>query len=148
MAYNPHRDFAPTGYYIALRPFTMNGRDYNYDEPVDMTGIEPRRVRLMWENRMIDHAPPPEAPAQKPAKASLAAKKAPAKEPASEPAPAAVEAPVAAVEAPAAPAAPASGLRMVSKGFGRWDVVDSTGNVVEAGINKADAERRVTGIGT
>jgi hypothetical protein len=145
MAYAPHRDFAPTGYYKALRPFTMNGRDYNYDEPVDMTGIEPRRVRLMWENRMIEHAPPPESAPQKPAKAPLAAKKAPAKEPTPEPAPAPMEAPVAPVEAPAAPAA---GLRMVSKGFGRWDIVDATGTVVESGITKADAERRVTGIGT
>lgn len=141
MVYNPHRDFAPTGYYKALRPFTMNGRDYTYDEPVDMTGVEPRRVRLMWENRMIEHAPPPEAAPQKPAKAPVAAKKAPAVETPKAPAPAAVE-------APAAPVEPAEGLRMVSKGFGRWDVVDATGNVVEAGITKADAERRVTGIGT
>lgn len=141
MAYNPHRDFAPTGFYIALRPFTMNGRDYGYDEPVDMTGIEPRRVREMWNARLIEHAPPPESAPQKPAKAPQAAKKAPAVETPTAPAPAAVEAPVAPVE-------PADGLRMVSKGFGKWDVVDAAGKVIAAGITKADAERRVTGIGT
>jgi hypothetical protein len=141
------RDYAPTGFYKARRPFTMDGRDYNYEEPVDMSGVDPRRLRLMWEAKLIDHAPAPTvavvAPVapQKPVKASVAAKKSEAKETPVEVAPAPVAPPQAAPDTD-------QPLRMISKGFGRWDVVDAAGTVIQTGMTKADAERRVNGIGT
>lgn len=141
MAYNPHRDFNPNGPFIALRPFTMDGRDYTYDEPVDLTGVELRRVRLMWEARHIDVAPAPPPQVQEPVVEPQKARRSPRKA-AEVPEP--TKAPEAPVEAPVV----TEGLTMVSKGFGRWSVLDANGNVVEAGLTKADAERRVTGMGT
>ena len=137
------RDYAPTGFYKARRPFTMDGRDYNYEEPVDLKNVEPRRVRLMWEAKLIDHAPAPEAsvpvpvPAPEPVKAPVTARKRAAKE-----APPTVE-----EAAPAPPVASESpaGLRMVHKGFGKWDVVDILDAVIASDLAKPDAQKLVAG---
>lgn len=38
----------------AGRPFIMNGENYNFDDPVDVTGIEPRRLSLMFDARLLE----------------------------------------------------------------------------------------------
>jgi hypothetical protein len=59
----------------AGRPFIMNGEDYNFDDPVDVTGIEPRRIKLMFEANLLEvderpqeqrkKAPPPPVEGEK-----------------------------------------------------------------------------------
>lgn len=48
------RYYTPESKFKAGRPFTMNGETYNFDDPVDVTGIEPRRLRLMFEARLLE----------------------------------------------------------------------------------------------
>lgn len=37
----------------AGRPFIMDGENYNFDDPVDVTGIEARRIKLMFEANLL-----------------------------------------------------------------------------------------------
>ena len=48
------RYYTPDSKFKAGRPFTMNGESYNFDDPVDVTGIEPRRLNLMFEARLLE----------------------------------------------------------------------------------------------
>ena len=101
-----------------MRPFTMNGKEYGYDEPVDVSGIEVRRVRQMFEARLID-ADDSAAPKQKP--------QAPAPRVEAVPEP-----------APAPQASQKASLR--HKGFGKYEVVDAASNVIAGPLSREQAE--------
>lgn len=59
------RYYTPVSKFKAGRPFVMNGEQYNYDDPVDTTGIEPRRIRLMFEARLLEVDERPEGERKK-----------------------------------------------------------------------------------
>ena len=119
----------------ALRPFVLNGRRLNYEDPVDTAGIEPRRLRQMWEARLIDvslDAPSPR-PAEKATAKRVSAKAAqpPTSAPKDNPAPV------------APPQAQRQSARLVYAQFGKYDVVASGGEVVAKGLTKPEAEEVV-----
>ena len=110
------------------KPFVLDGVAFGYEAIVDVSGIEPRRVRQMFDAHMIDIAEPgapPPAPAER--------KQAP-------PAPATkqarVKAPPASAPAQAAPGVPS----LQHRGFGRYEVVDAAGNVLAGPFAKEQAE--------
>lgn len=106
--------FALEAQYLCVKPFVMAGVSYQLGQIVDTGAIETRRLRLMYEARMIEPVGKQKTPALlKPA----------AKPPAPPPAPVKAE-----------------GKRAEHRGFGRWFVVDGDGN--ESGPfskNKAEA---------
>jgi hypothetical protein len=122
MAVYQQRIFNPESKFKALRPFTMNGHQYGYDEPVDVTGIEVRRVRQMFDARLIDtdtgSATPPQKAAEPPKQQAQA-----------KPVAAAEEAPAAA--------------SVRHKGFGRYEVVDAAGNTLATAASKEQAEEEL-----
>lgn len=95
------RSYNASSKFKASKPFTMDGKDYTFDDPVDVTGIEPRRVRLMFDARLIDVDERPDA------KRKAAPKPAPA--PKSE---------------------AARSYRIKNGGFGRWYIADASGENV------------------
>lgn len=131
LPFSPHYDFA------AARVVTINGVNHVPGDPVDKTGLDVRRLRQMYENRIIT----PIAPASlaglvtEPAPAPAQAAQEPAIEPeatdtADEPAEAASEA----VE----PAAP--GKTIEHRGFGRYFVLDADGTEIAGPLSKAAAK--------
>ena len=120
----------------ANRPFLLNGVRLTYEDPVDKTGIEPRRLRQMWEHRLIEvsaASPAPKPPEKPPAK-RVAAK---AERPAPSPQKPAEE-----------PPAPTGGTaHVVYAQFGKWDVVDASGAVLLKGVSKDEAQSRLQQIG-
>ncbi len=102
----------------------MNGVSYNFDDPVNVSGIETRRLRQMYDARMIEAIdalaplPRPVAP------------------------PRAVAAPVVASDTPVGSGVP--WLR--HKGFGKFEVVDKAGNVVAGPLAKEQAERALANL--
>ena len=130
------RAFTLESAFKALRPFVLNGRRLNYEDPVDTAGIEPRRLRQMWEARLIDvslDAPAPRAPEKAPAKRVAAKAATPATS-----GPQAAVAPVAAPESTGPQKA-----RLVYAQFGKYDVVTAAGEVVGKGLNKVEADELV-----
>lgn len=113
----------------AIRPFVMDGVSYGYDEVVDVSKVELRRVRQMYEAFYIDPVMGGEPPA--PAKAAPEPPK--PRRQAEKPAQAAPE------PATAAPGTPS--LRY--KGFGRYEVLSASGEVVAGPMEKAEAKREL-----
>jgi hypothetical protein len=108
----------------AIRPFVMDGVAYGHDEVVDVSKVETRRVRQMYEAFFIEPVTASDAPVAKVEPIRPRREKAPAPEPA----------PAEAV----APGVPS--LRY--KGFGRYEVVSATGEVTGP-MEKAEAEREL-----
>lgn len=105
------RSYTPSSKFKAAKPFTMDGVNYTFDDPVDVTGIEPRRVRLMFDARLIEVDERDEGK----------------RKPAPKPAP--------------AQSAPTGSHKIKSGGFGRWYVADAEGeNVAGPFKAKAEAE--------
>lgn len=123
---------------MCIRPFVMEGVEYRHDQPVDTTGVEVRRLRQMYDARMIDPVKHEQVAALLQSKPAPKAQSKPAK-PAQAPAPASAPSPVAAAPAVAAPAAP-GGLRAEHKGFGRWFVLDAAGAEVAGPMTREAAE--------
>lgn len=123
--------FSPSYEFRATRAFVMQGIEYTMGMPIDKAGIETRRLRQMYDSRMIDpimdEAPAAQAPAKAPAK--KAEKKAEKAEPAK-------------VEAPA-PEANKSAKRIDYRGFGRYFVVDAEGNDISGPHSKDEAQTLV-----
>lgn len=110
--FNPESDFA------CVKPFVMAGVSYQPGQIVETGTVEPRRLRQMYEARMID------AVAREKTAALLKRQ------------------PVAQAPAPATP--PAAGRRAEHRGFGRWFVVEADGT--EHGpFTKVVAEARAAG---
>jgi sarcosine oxidase gamma subunit len=100
--------------FVVTKPFVMDGQHYVRGDLVPTDGIEPRRLRQMWDNRMIDAASAaPETPAQalqeraKPAAAPVARQKQ--------------------ESAPQITQEPPAARRVEHRGFGRYFVVDEGG---------------------
>jgi hypothetical protein len=128
--------FSPDATFRCVKPFVMNGVAYGLGSEVDTTNIEVRRLRQMYDSRIVEIAPPASA-AGKPA-----ATRAPKKETVAmgkAEAPTKVEAPK---DQPPAESA-GIGLRAEHRGFGRYVLVDASGAEVEGPMTKAEADRRV-----
>ena len=116
--------FSPGLTFKCAKPFVMSGVAYAPGDVVDKTGVEDRRLRQMFDLRMI-------VPVQG---VAVAVKpKAPAKAPES---PTAADQPVAAAQV-------AAGSRAVHKGFGRWYVVNAKGDTTAGPFTKSEAEAAV-----
>lgn len=129
--------FSPDATFRCVKPFVMNGVAYVLGDEVDTTDIEVRRLRQMYDSRIVEIAPPADA-ADKPK-----AKAAPKKEPVAK---AKKEAPAKVVEAPKneTPAETSGqGLRAEHRGFGRYFLVNAEGADVEGPMTKDEADRRV-----
>ena len=118
------RPFSLDSSFKAGRPFVMNGVTYNFDDPVSVQGIEPRRLRQMYDARMIEVVD--EAAGIKPAAPVIKIKTPPAPPP--------EVTPVAEV---------ARGPALRHKGFGRFEVVDAAGKVLAGPLPKEQAEREL-----
>ena len=123
--------FSPSYEFRATRAFVMQGIEYTMGKPIDKAGIEVRRLRQMYDSRMIeaimDAAPAAPAPAKAPAQK--------AEKPAQKAEPAKVEAP--------APEANKSALRLDYRGFGRYFVLDAEGNEISGPHSKDEAQKLV-----
>lgn len=117
------RPFSLDSSFKAGRPFVMNGVTYNFDDPVIVRGIEPRRLRQMYDARMIEVTDDTEG-----AKPAVAVKVKPAAAPPREETPIADE---------------ARGPMLRHKGFGRFEVVDAAGKVLAGPLPKEQAEREL-----
>ena len=126
----------------ANRPFVLNGVRLNYDDPVDKVGIEPRRLRQMWESRLIE-VTIGQVPAKQPEKP---APKAPVRRVVAKAEAAATPAPEAAEAAPE-PTEEQGKARLVYAQFGKFDVLNAAGDVVAKGLSKDEAQRRLQEIG-
>ncbi|CAB4122578.1 hypothetical protein UFOVP36_65 [uncultured Caudovirales phage] len=114
------KPYEPTARFKANRPFTMNAVDYNYEDAVDVRGIDDRRLRQMYDHRMIEvddrepgSIPQPTARAKKPT---------------------------------AAPSSDAPKAKLKYKGFTKYDVVSASGEVLAAGLSKEDAQAALAAI--
>lgn len=107
--------FTPDAQFACVKPFVMSGTAYAAGQLVDTGGIEVRRLRQMYESRMIN-------PVARQQQAALL-KPAPKREP--EP-----------VVAPGA-------RRADHKGFGRWYVIDADGKEIAGPLTKEEAEAQV-----
>lgn len=112
--------FAQQGPFVALRPFLMSGRAYKPGDAVPVDNVEPRRVRQMWDMRVIENGTP------NPAASKAAA--------------AHTEKPKAVAPAPA-PEKPR--LRVEHRGFGRHYVVADDG--AETGPLSKEAADKLAG---
>ena len=128
--------FSPDAAFRCVKPFVMNGVAYSLGDEVDTTEIEVRRLRQMYDSRIVEIAP---ADAQDKPKAARAPKKEPVAKATKAEAPAKVE--VSKDQPPAQTAG--TGLRAEHRGFGRYVLVDASGAEVEGPMTKAEADRRV-----
>lgn len=129
--------------FVAAKPVTLNGQALNPGDPVDKVGLNPRRLRQLYEARIISPVAPPELT---PALLRPSPKQAP------EPAPTAPEPtqaldedepdpepqPDESVAAEALTGAP-DGKRVEHRGFGRYFVLDADGNDLAGPLSKAAA---------
>ncbi len=113
--------FSPQSQFRCVKPFVMSGKEYRHGDVVATRGIEVRRLRQMFDMRMIDAAMPETEPMSRP----IATAAAPPP-----PQPQATE------------ARTGTKLRVDHQGFGRYVVLDESGAVVDGPMSKADAEKR------
>jgi hypothetical protein len=121
--------FSPAYQFRATRAFVMQGIEYTMGTPIDKAGIETRRLRQMYDSRMIeailDEAPVAQAPAKAPAKKAE---------------PKAVKAETPKVESKPAEATN-SALRVDYRGFGRYFVIDAEGKEISGPHSKDEAHK-------
>lgn len=132
--------FSAESTFKANRPFVLNGIQLGYDDIVDTSGIEERRLLQMYQARLIDVAETnaaPQAKATKP-KATKAPKAAPAA-----PEPVVEAAPEAPAQEPADAPSDAPKAVALHKGFGKWNIETPTGDVLVAGLTKEEAARQL-----
>ena len=122
--------------FVAAKPVTLNGAVLNPGDPVDKEGLSPRRLRQLYEARIISPKapdvipasavqPPPQEPAQEP------------QEPAQEP-----DSPDAGSEPGAIPVAVQEGASIEHRGFGRYFAVNPDGTEVGP-MSKAEAQKLI-----
>lgn len=121
--------FSANGAYRCIKPFVMSGVMFQLGDKVPTNGIEVRRLRQMYDTRMIDLDQ--EAADRTPVRKEKAEPAKRAKEPT-------VQEPV---------AAPASGdLKAEHRGFGRWYVTNAAGDEIAGPMTKAEAERHIVNV--
>lgn len=128
LPFSPHYDF------VAARVVTINGQNLVPGDPVDTSDLSVRRLRQMYENRMITPVAPASlagiASAQEPAQA--------AQEPDGEPeATDTQDEPVEATDEAPLPAV--GGKTVEHRGFGRYYVLDADGTEIAGPLSKAAA---------
>lgn len=97
-----HREpFSPQAQFRCVKPFVMAGVAYSLGDVVDTAAIETRRLRQMYEARMIDAAAAQDAPT-----AQVASR---------------------AAEGPGPSRATPGAARAEHRGFGRWFVIGADG---------------------
>lgn len=142
--------------FVASKPVTLNGQVLVPGDPIDKAGLNPRRLRQLYEARIISPVAAPEQPqaeqpaAEAPAAAPEAAQAPeqhevglPPEESADDPhEPSEAELMAAEGEAPEVSA---SGNRIEHRGFGRYYVVDAEGNDVSGPWSKAEAPKHLEG---
>lgn len=121
--------FSPSYQFRATRAFVMQGIEYTMGTPIDKAGIEVRRLRQMYDSRMIeailDEAPAAPAPTKAPAKKAE---------------PKAVKAETPKVEINPTEATN-SALRVDYRGFGRYFVIDAEGKEISGPHSKDEAHK-------
>lgn len=139
--------FSPLYDFVAARVVTINGQNLIPGDPVDKEGLGERRLRQMYESRIITPVAPaviPETNKKAPKKKLAAQPVAADSEPEATDTPAedettASEAPAPAVAEPVA----ASGLHSEHRGFGRYFVLNADGVEVAGPLTKAEAKTMV-----
>ena len=129
--------FDPASEFMARRQFVLAGVSLNYDDPIDKSGIEERRLKNMFDARLIEIDP--RTPAER-AKAFERAAKARSAAEAPTPAPDA-EASQAGSVGPAV--AGKARVEPEPSGFGYYRIMDGAGNILKGkikGKTKAAAE--------
>lgn len=128
--------FTPDASFRCVKPFVMSGRAYRLGDDVATSDIETRRLRQMYDSRMIEIATSADTAGK--AKASAPKKEPVAKAAKKETSPTIVEAPQETTPALVV----GTGPRAEHRGFGRYVVVAADGS--ESGqMTKAEAERLV-----
>lgn len=130
--------FSPSYDFQATKPVTLNGRAYVPGDRIEKDGLGARRLRQLYESRIISPiAPPAAALLAAPERAEEVVVPVATVETA--------EAPQEASEAPQEGIVSADGLQAVHRGFGRWYVVDAAGQDVAGPLTKEEALARAAG---
>lgn len=125
--HTPPLPFSPYYDFRVLKPVTINGQALKLGDPLPKDAVSPRRLRQMFESRMISPLPPEVLPAT-PASGATEAGHGDNGDWGANP--------------PAATPARASGpLKAAHKGFGKWHLFDRDGNEVGGPYERAEAER-------
>lgn len=124
MIYRP--SFSPNNAFQCVKPFVMNGVAYKLGDLVETKNIEVRRLRQMYDTRIIDVATDSAKPVPK--------EKPKAAKPIKDAQPEAQSNP---------PALSGNGLRAEHRGFGRYFILDAQGTEVEGPMSKEAADARV-----
>lgn len=112
--------YSPGATFRCVRSFVMSGTAYSMGDVVDTSGIEDRRLRQMYDARMIEPLPEGTPAPKKPA------------------APVATKAPQPVAEQ--AQASEGTPLSVEHRGFGRWYVMRGT-ETVSGPHTQAEAQR-------
>lgn len=139
-----HRTYATDSKFKAAKPFIMNGVEYNYDDPVDLSGVDARRVKLMFDTRLIDVDDRDAAPAPK--RAAKASKPAAKQEQAAAPAEPVAQAEPGAQSDEASeikqPSGDPADYKLKNGGFGRWYITDAEGTNIAGPFKDGDAKAK------
>lgn len=139
--------FSPAYDFMAAKPVTLNGHVLNPGDPVPKDGLNPRRLRQLYEARIITPVAPEQLTASQTGIVNAPAVA--AQEPAGEPeGDDAADTQTDEAESNVEAAAPATGgTQIVHRGFGRYYLVDADGNDVSGPWSKADAAVQLTAQG-
>lgn len=136
LPFSPHYDF------VAARVVTINGQNLVPGDPVNKADLGERRLRQMYESRIITPVAPtelPVAPKKQGKKKAAEAQQEPVEADAE---PEAIDTPEVSAEATSdapAPAVAAAGNTIDHRGFGRYFVLDAAGNEIAGPLSKAAA---------
>lgn len=126
--------FSPDYDFQAVKPVTLNGQAYTPGDRIEKGDLGARRLRQLYEARIISPLAPTDAALLKAAPAPQEAPRAPSE-------PEAEETPEEATSGPVE----SSGKQALHKGFGRWYVVDADGNELAGPMTKDEALAQAAG---
>lgn len=138
----------------AAKPVTLNGVALLPGDPIDKVGLGDRRLRQLYEARIIRPVAPAELPASQsglvnapaqPQEPAQAAQEPQGDETPADGTEAAQEASTPDEAASEGDAPAASGNQIVHRGFGRYFIVDADGNDVSGPWSKAEAPLHLEG---
>jgi hypothetical protein len=122
--HSPPLPFSPYYDFRVVKPMTVAGQALKLGDPLPKDGLSPRRLRQLFEARMISPLPPEILPGNGAADAGHGDNGAWGSNP------------------PADTATPPSGpLRAQHKGFGKWFVINAAGQEVSGPHTREEAER-------
>lgn len=121
--------FSAHGSFRCVKPFVMSGVMFNLGDKVPTNGIEVRRLRQMYDTRMIDLDAEAEGRTMVRKERAEPVKR--AKEPT-------VQEPVV--------VPPTGGFKVEHRGFGKWYVINAAGDEIAGPLTKAEAERHIVNV--